>query len=138
MVKVNHLILVVLVILGAMMTYKVFIEDSSVANLERAYAQGGATGNSEIIAVPVLSSNNEEKLFLIKKQAVRHQGSLTPEEWHMVVYGMDGGRTLKLESARLIEFDFHISDYNLAKQKKLSPEEMRERAKKGEKPTKKK
>ena len=136
MIKINHIILVLLVIVASLMTYKIFLDDAGIVNLERANAQGAS--NSEIIAVPVQVDSNAENLFLLKKQSTRRMGKATPDEWHMVVYGMDGGRTLTVKAARLIEFDFYMQAYKIERNKNLQPEEMRKKVAKGTAPEKKK
>ena len=131
MVKTNHLILAVLVIIAALGTYKVFF-DNPATSLEKAYAGGGGASDGEIIAVPVQTNNNEEYLWLLKKQETVRNKKKTPPEWHVVVYSMDGGRSLKVQAARNINWDFYMAGYNMSPQRELTPDKMRENAEKGE------
>ena len=136
MFKATHFIIILLVVLCTLMLVNV-LKDNNVAILENAYAGGGATGNFDMIDIPLMTDQNEEFLVLIKEQKTRRNRKETPPEWHMVVYSMRQ-KKLKVEAARNIHWDFHMQALNLARQSKLSPDDMRKRAEAGEdKPTRK-
>lgn len=110
MVKSQHLIIALLVVLVALVAYGIFTTKNTEPALDEALAGSGAAGgDSDLIVTPFLYQSGQDYIAVFHKSDKKRAGA-TSKEWYMSVYEMKQGQyKLGLKATRNIEWDFYYN-----------------------------